>query len=57
MRTPAILLLLAFGPGLVACGDDRVERGLTPPDEVAVPMDPAKMKETEQEREDDARDE
>lgn len=42
----ALLIL----PATLACGDDATERGLAPANEEAVPMDPAKMRETEAER-------
>jgi len=45
----ALALLLAL-VALLACGGDRMERGLSPPDEEAVPMDAGELQESEAER-------
>jgi hypothetical protein len=48
-RTVLAASLLA-APGLPACGDDRVERGLAPAEEAAVPESDRQMDMTEAER-------
>jgi hypothetical protein len=45
-----LIALLVLAPMTLACGDDATERGLAPANEEAVPTDPAKMRETEAQR-------
>jgi len=47
----ASVLALAIGSGLAGCTDNREERGLAEPDEVAAPFDDAEASKTEAERE------
>ena len=44
------VLALSASSGLTGCGDDRAERGLTPPGEVAAPFEEAEASKTEAER-------
>lgn len=46
----SLLGFLAVAP-LIGCGQDKIERGLAPPDETAVPNAPADDALTEQQRE------
>jgi hypothetical protein len=48
-----VLAAAALAPMVAACGDDRMERGLTPATEEAVPMDPAEMNKTQAERDEE----
>ena len=49
-RIVVALAMSALALTVGACGDDRMERGLTPATEEAVPMDPAEMSKTQAER-------
>ena len=46
----ALAASLLIAPGLLACGDDRIERGLAPAEEPAVPESDRQMGMTEAER-------
>lgn len=45
-----VLATLLAGAWLAGCGEDRIERGLAPPDEEAVPIDPEELEMSEEER-------
>ena len=49
VRTVGAVILL-IGVGLLGCGEDRIERGLALPDEVAVPESDRELEMTEAER-------
>jgi hypothetical protein len=54
MRPLSVELLLAASlliVPLAGCGSDRTERGLAPAEEESVPVDPADLDMTEEERE------
>jgi len=46
----SFIALLVLSPAMLACGDNRTERGLAPANETATPTDAAKMSETEAQR-------
>ena len=52
MKRLALLVLTSLLLALpaLACGDDRVERGLAPADEEAVPVSESALRQTEAER-------